>query len=427
MKLIQARWFGIISIHRIKTSRSFMYSLSLLVMLGLIVSCGKKSQQADPSNDQLRVPELREMHDNFSVQKGRKVELNQDLSNLEEFKRSLNDYVVSIAPTHGDMRGAEVVCRLRGAKTKTVTKRNFGPAGKKAILPLSVPNNAYDAIYDCSVMDRGPEIEIIEVELLKSLIVKDSRNISALFGTRKVQTVILEEGGTLRSDGENVNLSISELVSLGGKIITLSEEGARNAIPLRNGRPGGRIVLDVESAYGKLLLELRGGNAGLQTNQHGPLLPPPPQTARGTCRGYVPPRDRHLCIGPAGLPGVNGKRGDPGFDGGESGSIFLRVINPTELKLHVAYSPGAGSAGGPGQLGGPGGKGGPGSITLTDEPGDRGRVGNIQHPAGLDGPKGQDGGQGIAGIPGKHSVSHINLNGEIKYISSDWKNFEDEQ
>jgi hypothetical protein len=298
----------------------------------------------------------------FQITKMRKEELQSDLSNFEAYKKELNNWKIKIQSRSGSYQGAKVVCKNIAADSQAKTQSSLMDNLGKAELELSVDSpNEIKVDYKCKILDRDIEIGKVSIQLKKSILVSGKQNIIALSlsDSAKIETLVLDTGAVLLTDGANVNLTMNELISNGGKIATYDADVAYVPLPNEPGKSGGVININTERAHGTIAFELRGLPAGIQTkaqsDQYQDQVADRSRDGEGTnCsqRG----------IGKKGLVGLEGLPGVGGHKGGDAGHLIFRSSASNTLKMKVLPLPGAGGLGGPGGKGGQGGPGGNGAV-----------------------------------------------------------------
>lgn len=191
--------------------------------------------------------------------------------------------------------------------------------------------------------------------------------------------IFLTKNAVITTNGFTFLLKAKELHSESGTIQTFPQD--TKAATLQNGRSGGHIKIDVESAQGVLIAELRGQHGGdgakgeplgFWTELYAALAPAP----NGTLVG--PPIPSH---------GRKGNPGGAGGNGGHTGRLQMTIQKANEFSLLPTFRPGTGGAGGEGGAGDQPFNG----ISFTPgPPGDRGANGApgsiesacLQTPAG---------------------------------------------
>ncbi|MGE3610316.1 MAG: hypothetical protein AB7I27_12060 [Bacteriovoracaceae bacterium] len=424
-----------------------------ILFLATLMSCeGDKTQNkstatpAPTHNGQQVYTTETEKLSTVKINVSRKVKLADDLGNIEDFKRHINEYVVSFEAESGHLYDGKVICSKNDFdRTNFKIQSYFDDQGQKAELELKIsetdPSNVQ---YRCSLESSGQILETHNIQLKKSFIVDNETGLISTLGTEPIAALVIEKNGVLITDGLDVDLQIDEFVSNNGKIVTFPVNRVTETPPNQNGRSGGVISLNIKKAYGTATFELRGMNGGKQT-----AVPPKIEIAPkadsaldGKCQNGKKYDERDtFCNGKQGYRGFKGHKGFSGFSGGDSGSLNLKVSNPINLNLSVLYFPGLGEIGGIGGEGGPGGPGGQGSnvtwIEREEGGGPGGCIrclyrmpqGSIEHslkfrngPQGIKGEQGEAGGPGVIGA--KLTSTLIFNNSNLKFeITDNWKNY----
>lgn len=430
--------------------------LSMMVVLLTLVSCGGGNGgggNGTNASSPVQEPRTQQTEDvtvsenaTFELELKRKTELNEDRSNLEEFKKNINTHLVKVKALTGNYKDSSVVCeKTHFDGTKTKYSGSFDARGLSANVEIQlIENDPALVTYDCSLRQFGQELDRTDVKILKSFVVSDKKNYADFIAAPSIGTLLIEEKGELSTDGLDLDLKVKDLISLKGKLVTFPVERVAETSDNRPGLSGGKIVLEAEKASGDLYIELRGLNGGKITRIPNKIEAIPPKAADGQC-----PRDREVrrndqrCVGKPGQKGYPGIAGYPGMPGGDAGLLVFTTIKKSDINLSVKHFPGAGSEGGVGGEGGIGGQGGIGSHVRWHEPKDVGprcpmcapsdNMNNsnlmtgqdIKFPNGSQGAKGDTGARGESGSNGKISDSKVTFTEEqMEFIFNyDWKNF----
>jgi hypothetical protein len=394
-------------------------------------------------------PESAEESSSLKISKRRKVSLEKDFSNMWEFKENINNYIVTLEAETGDYSGATVECRIVShlVSQDNKTTATFDEAGLKAELVLTIQKYAPTSVdYACKVMDRGSEVDSATIKLRKSIIVPSgkSQNINAvgLGGSQAIESLVLEEGAVLVTAGDIVELKMNEFISDKATIATFAQDNMPKPVDNEPGRWGGEIVIETEKAMGEVSFELRGGNAGQQTEvpRKNPFVYPVDGALNGQCKGVVPEeyfnKNNQLCWGKKGHQGKQGFKGFSGLEGGRTGYLFFKSNQANKLKLSVSFFPGQESKGNIGGAGGEPSAGGIGStVEVYRERNDHDPVGpriksmasstRYKYPDGARGDLGLQGEAGDSGRPGENETSEIVFGfEEMKYeFNYNFKNY----
>lgn len=334
----------------------------------------------------------------LKVTKKRKVQLEKDFSNFQEFKQNINNYEITLHAESGDYVGAGVECTKNlYDRNKTTFTSKFDEKGLRAKVSLTMESTDPMIVeYDCKVIDREIEMASAKIKLKKSFIVTGTQNVISLgvAGASSIESLVLDEGSVLVTDGAMVNLTMNELISNKGSIVTFAKENMPLPLDNESGKSGGIINIVTEKGIGDISFELRGGAAGKQTNTQSP-------------RTEIPATDPALdggsnCRpGKQGHQGHKGHKGHPGFNGGDTGILLFRSFGENTLKMNVSYFPGLPGVGGVGGLGGTGGAGGKSGFFNA-----QGAGGSCKNP-GKQGPVGVVGDSGDSGLAGKTQRSSV--------------------
>lgn len=401
-----------------------------LIIAFLLVGCGSKSSQENHSApatspvtesvpDTLVPQETKESETqsfDFDIVIKRKVELEPSYYNQVEFKKNINNYEVEFIAKSGGLSLAQVSCvKDSFDRNPQELKSHFDLRGQQATINLSLlETDPQITKFKCGLSQSQ---ERTTLELKKSIVITGTQSALSVLGTpAKYQTIFMEKDSELITEGAEFELEIDELHSFGGQISTFSQEKFSQKAPdLHRGLPGGHIKLKVHKSKGSLVVNLVGLPSGKNTNIIPPdSAPVSPSYVNGNC-GAINPSSVQECFGRMGITGTNGREGEPGIQGGDSGKLSFKG-DTTQLRLAVYYYPGKGGMGGKGQEGSPGGQGGIGSTVVWREHGSSPT--RTKYPDGPQGNPGQPGKQGPTGIIG--NVEESQINDEI--ISSSWRN-----
>ncbi|MEK6773075.1 MAG: hypothetical protein AABY64_03970 [Bdellovibrionota bacterium] len=249
--------------------------------------------------------------------------------------------------------------------------------------------------------------------------IKNNFTIDTLGGMhlKKFRRLYLEENAVFLTEGENLNLYIEEFYAKKAELQTWPE--GQKAAPGKIGRSGGQVIINTESASGKIHLTLRGengadGEIGKTDPSLDGLVGLPGNAAethaqQPSCRSFCLPT--YTCLKPAtaglsGGPGRKGYKGGTGLRGGNSGFVLFKVSKKFDLIWNLNMIPGLGGEGGQGGPGGQGGTGGQAGDTSTMDNFGQKILGPCpKMPEGPKGPAGDLGDNGETGQAGIKEVS----------------------
>lgn len=414
---------------------------TLLMSMSILMSCGQNNGSNDASSNPVEVPkdntktEVSTEKASFKVTALRKTIFNPDFSNLEEFKKNINDYIIKFEATAGSYKNTQVECQKAFTRSSRKNYTAFDQKGLTASMEVSIDQNDKNSVvFNCSILQDDTEIDSAKFTLNKSVVISDEVTFGPGIGDGNLDTIVIDEKGNLVSNGESIKVTASTLISNKGKISTFKKDviSSPENIP---GLPGNVMFIYARKAYGEISIELRGLNGGTQTIGPGPqtALHNPPKARNGQCADGVRPSNEALCRGQDGLRGLQGLQGLKGQDGGDSGFVDFIVLENTDLKVSINLIPGKGSLGGPGGEGGKGQLGGSGNriswvegstdcTTGTCLQKSRARKVTRSYPNGKDGDIGAKGNNGPSGSAGRIRASSIFINEEHLIIKKDWSN-----
>lgn len=378
----------------------------------------------------------------IKISKSRKVNLENDFSNLDEFKSNINKYILTLKSESGSLLGAEVECRKKNIldRDNVEYRTFFKNEGLVASVEVSIePKNPVSVEIECLILDRGELLATKVISLRKSFVISGVKNVVASgLGFEPIETLLLDEDSVLVTDGSLFTILTNEFISKNAKIVTFTEEVGATVHDNEPGANGGSIHINTQFARGQLTVELRGRDAGQQTIVPGmnPAIPSSDPALNGICGGSETNIDsrKMKCWGKRGHTGFSGFKGITGFDGGSTGILFFESQKENKLNLKVSYHPGKSGKGGVGGAGSKGGPGGKGSYVKekpehTDRPCGRclkSTFGNgHQYPDGAEGLPGIQGEDGDWGKEGAFMDSKVVMNKEdMKFnFNFDWMNY----
>lgn len=224
--------------------------------------------------------------------------------------------------------------------------------------------------------------------------------------TLSVNRVFLEDT-SLETNGFNIEIQTNELIANKGIIETFPE--GLKAKPNIDGRDGGNLIINANSAHGSLKIYMRGEHGGDGTK--GPAFSNrAPDGATAGEGNYMCDCVGRLCDGPVstepqiqgrvcmcestgknagnGTDGAKGNKGLPARKGGGSGNLKINIKDGAGFLVETFKSSGVAGVPGEGGDGQPGGIGGPkASGKCSGNPGGGGATG----PKGDGGDKADDG------------------------------------
>jgi hypothetical protein len=373
-----------------------------------------QEQEDEPSNAE-----------DFTIKKTRKVNLDKtSFSNFEAYKNNLNNWKIKFEARSAAYNNAVIECKKITANQsdQNILNASFDNKGI-AELELTIEKDDPTKVdFNCKISDREFEIKSTKIELTKSVLVTEKKNLIALAlsDSDTIETLVLDEGAVLITDGKNVNLTMNELVSNGGKIVTFDSEVPYVPTPNEAGKSGGIINLVTKKARGSITFELRGLPAGIQTHAQADQFqfPAVDPALNGQNVDQLKRCRPNVGNGRQGHKGLIGYQGLKGFKGGDAGLLLFRSLDQNSLKIHVLPLPGNGGTGGPGGKGGPGGAGGKGGTWWQY------MVGNGVCQDGPQGPPGDQGVLGETGSQGNIPKSSLTFQKEGLFIDvdSEWSN-----
>lgn len=257
-------------------------------------------------------------------------------------------------------------------------------------------HEGHELIYTLTCLNsETTAVDIKEIKLPMDLVVSGHQNIEELAARKgfkrsddsvslHIERLLFEPGAILEMASTNVSIVFKRAEFSPGSTIRnyISEyqtyEVAKQLDIL--GRPGTSIELIGQQARGSITFDRKGypGKHGEDGEDADQSVRPPKNAAIGDPGSFqVGTRKRKLPLGPGaivsvldvkclrhpsdgpiGRQGYPGSTGTPGLAGGNTGTLKLKIIDLSGLRLNHYSEGGKGGIGGQGGLGGPGGEGG---------------------------------------------------------------------
>ena len=417
------------------------FKMSLLMGLFVVVSCGKSDEsKTQESANPVRPPvensktEVSTEKASFNVLAIRKTEFKPDFSNLSEFKKNINNYSLRFEAQSGTYKNTKVECEKAFTRNQEKSAAFFDQKGLTASVDVSIyPVDKNSVRFNCSVYQNDTEIDYATLTLSKSVVISDEVIFSSNIGDGHLDTIVIDEKGSLIINGGITFINASTLISDKGKISTFPENKITSGDNLP-GQSGSTIYINLKKAFGDITFKLRGTNGGVQKIKPDPqtLVHNPARARNGQCKNGEEPGNEALCKGEDGLKGYPGLKGFKGQNGGDTGSLDLRIAENTNLQYSIEYMVGQGSMGGEGGEGGVGQLGGLGNTIhwmehvydcgITCNQKNRGGKRSKTFPNGKDGAQGDIGEKGQDGIAGNKKTSIVFINNEENIYITDGSN-----
>ena len=407
------------------------------VLMLTLIACNSGKEDGKSSNPKKEIipveapsadPDIIETK-SLRISSKRKVVLENDFSNIEEFKTNINSYVATFEAKSGNFSNAKITCRKAiFNRIDSEISGEFDTYGEFATLDIEILNSDPAEIeFDCHVEENEQVLEKVTIELKKSFIVTGKKSFQSFVNTNKMKALFLDIDSELSTNGENLDLEIEEFISNKGKVVTFFEEDVAKTRMNRPGLSGGVLNLNIGTAVGAVVFEMRGLNGGEQTlvPERNKNVPSANANLNGICGNQYYHSSAKQCWGKMGAKGFIGLQGYQGYSGGDSGILNFKTAKRQFLDLEIRYFPGKGSMGGKGGQGGVGGPGGRGShIKWLEHESDNSKN-KYKFPDGAQGPEGQEGALGLAGFDGKNNETNIEFQFENMHFTFDydWKNF----
>lgn len=374
----------------------------------------------------------------------RKIELEQDFSNFEEFRDNINRYEIVFEVKSGDFSNATLECKkLNYDRTDSKVFGRFKNNASEAIIDITILESDPNTVeYKCSATDNDLVLDSATIKIPKSYVVRGQKSFQAAINATDISTLVLDQGAELSTDGGDIKLTVGELISNEGKIVTHPTDAVNKTYENRPGASGGSIDLTITKGIGEVTFEMRGLNGGSQTRvpEQNPAVTASNPRNNGTCHPSSEYKKNDTrCMGKPGDKGARGLQGFQGTPGGNTGVLKLTTVAEQDLNISIHHFPGKGSVGGNGGKVGVGGPGGKGNFIryFVSSPHDfcrsttcmfqsiQGSWATHQFQDGPIGPEGDVGALGLQGEDGVITESTVTFQDEKMSFTVDqnWKNF----
>jgi hypothetical protein len=396
----------------------------LCVLLSTLAACGSNNSSQSPSGPQA---DIKTQSSKFSVLitevkylKRHAIELNSlTEQSIISDERLMNKFIIDVTLKNALTEDVNVICAKMNLKSQAQNVTILAGT-QKAKLEIQLDNEELDATLNCRIVNNGIELSTQSFNLEKTLIIKNAVHLKDLSikGQRGFlsvdRLVFTNEEAKIITDGAVVNFKTNEIFSANGMIETFATDETQ--VANRDGLSGGAINIITDKAQGIFRVQMRGQNAGEQTQipEKNPTAPAHSATTDAVADNtkYVRPRcssrrsggDGNGCGdeesyeilireghgATSGTQGNIGFAGFPGLNGGDSG-LFTFISNADDFSIDVLKPiAGKGSNGGEGGDGSDGATGGNSAY----------RFGGTTYPAGANGQQGAKGTQGKKGNDG---------------------------
>ena len=423
----------------------YFYLTSLILSLAL-ASCGGKKQQIEGTSEnlthvstkeesELNESESTEWQDttyaNFSKQ--RLVDFQIDFSNIDQFSKNLNKYVIK-AELKSELEDTTLSCETQSSPHDKKRFQKTFPAGNKTLsLIVDLKDiSTHNEILKCELKSANVSVATSEFLMKKDLIISQSGDLNKVLvsGKNSFGALILAEGVSLETLGTNFDIQADQFISMKAKIASFIE--SKKASNNMDGRSGGVLNINASVAYGDLFIEMRGQDGGLVTNvpakiEERPIVDPALFKGQNMIVEWVEycqeRDDEKFCqsakeattcptSGKNGVTGFKGRKAFNGRSGGNSGVANVNIGDGSYFDLDIKLIKGSGSL--PGQPG-EGGLGSYGGEAGSYNPAFISQCGNQIPAAGSEGKKGEDGDSGVMGPHGQiNRASYIDLKNNFK-------------
>lgn len=158
----------------------------------------------------------------------------------------------------------------------------------------------------------------LEVKVPKDLLISSDIGLKERTDWTQYQRVYLMNRSVITTNGNDLNINATELISENAKVQTFSHN--QKASIDNDGRSGGQITLVVEKATGNITFEMRGENGGDGKQERGYIKGPPVE----------------ISVDQIYLIAKNGK------NGGNTGALFATFKDTSDLSIYYSRTVGVG-------------------------------------------------------------------------------------
>lgn len=275
------------------------------------------------------------------------------MSNLDNFTVNLNQYDLIVSATYGHYDDALLKCEKPNFNNSINSfSTPFMNRGLVATLSLSI--DEYDpgkVTFKCKILDVGNNIlDSFSAILKKSDVVQGLKSFTSLIGTDDIDTLVFMKGSYLKMGNLDKKVKVKNIISDNGILTSFLPNEVNDTPKNTDGQSGGSIEIDAEKAIGKLNVELRGKNAGVET-----FVPPVPAPKVAGLPGKGSPGGKpatysefdlcgetRLCLsvrtgnsGAHGLDGNPGKKGAEGETGKAEPSYYITNDKQEIIRIHT--------------------------------------------------------------------------------------------
>lgn len=408
--------------------------------LALAACSGGTDEQKPLAKPEVKV-EQPNRTDGIEFKVERAVVLEEDLSNLEEFTRSLNIYYIQIKMPRELAEQIQIKKFSENARSyQYVNTSGLQYDGNQTVLVDAITlqdTKIATQKFEYQISSNGKLLQPINFTIKPDLVIIGTVDLASLPLTSlslDIGTLFIDTDSRLITGGGTISITATNIISKNGRIETLFEDYANSpALKGYTGQSGGNITVKTNLLAGNLKFVMRGQKGG-QGMDGIPVTEVPPQAAPGRdsadrpacdwsgllvsppvqalierpphehCSHYCPQYARN---GEPGAKGLTGNKGSTGAPGGNTGSLSFAATKAIREQVSVELLPGAGGepgAGGPGGAGGAGGN--PGAI--------RTEVCRTDVYAGPQGPTGDAGESGAPGAAGESFKPVLTINGKTE-------------
>lgn len=224
----------------------------------------EESKKEEKKDEEGRVV-YAQMNATFKI--GRAVELNDDLSNKDEFIAHLNKHIVSVEITNPNSRSFTFSCQNKAKISKDVVSANLDSESLSQSLQIEVPTSgSNETTFTCSVYGDYEELVATQTFTVK----KDyyiqqkgevtTNSVKLASGTNHIGALVLGDGVKLVTEGQHIYIQTKEFLSLNAQIETFSENNLKTE-PNMIAHSGGKIKIKAEKSFGNLKVMMRGKEA----------------------------------------------------------------------------------------------------------------------------------------------------------------------
>jgi len=210
--------------------------------------------------------ETEEIKNDITFKIRRLLEINEDLSNFNEYVRNLNKHIVSAEITGKSLPGTTLSCLLRD---NVLAISTFNNDSNKAELQFGLSADSANLNeVNCKVVTESKEVIFTKNFIIKKDIYignsgsYDVYDVGLFPGKNEVGALVIDKDTTLVTQGEHIKIDMTELVAQQGAVIETFRDSDLESTPGILGESGGKIEMSTKKSVGYLTVKLKGKHSG---------------------------------------------------------------------------------------------------------------------------------------------------------------------